>query len=71
MPKNSSAKYYQDYQKKTTKKTHGRYQSLRNEKKNSNMVVNDTSISQKIKNKIWLSKEKKYYKKRRNALFQL
>ena len=54
MYKNSSAKHYQD------NKARERYQNASNkeELKNYNMVVNDTKMYQKMKNKNWLSIEK-------------
>ena len=53
-----------------TKKTHKSYQSLSKEEKekSDNMAVNDTKISQKMKNKSWLIIEKKYYKMRKKRL---
>ena len=57
MSKNLSAKYYQK-----TKEIKIRYPNLskeEKEKKNDNMVVNVTKISQTMKNKSLLSVEKK------------
>ena len=61
MSKDSSAKNYQNNKKKTTKKSHGRDKSLskeENEKKGNIMVVNNTKIYQKMKNKSLMSIEK-------------
>ena len=46
--------------KKVTKKAHERYESLFKEEKqeSDNMVMKDTKIYHKMKNKIWLSIEK-------------
>ena len=46
---------------KDIKERYERYQS-------NNMVVNDTNIYQKMKNKSLLNIDKKYYKMRKNAL---
>ena len=62
MYKDSSAKYYQDHKKKTPKKAHETYQNLSKAEKNKNTVVNDINISQKMKNKSWLSIEKNIIK---------
>ena len=61
MSKNSSAKYYQDNTKKTTKKAFERYQSLyktKKKRKSDNIAMKDIKISQKMEHKSWLSKEK-------------
>ena len=55
MSEDSSATYYHDNQKKTTKKAPERYQSLSKEEKN----MNNTKISQKLKNKSKKSIEEK------------
>ena len=54
-----SDKYFKDNKEKL-QKTCKRYQSLSKEEKekNRNIVVNDTKIYQKMKNKSWLSIEK-------------
>ena len=64
MSKNSSTKYYQDNKKTLQKRDRERYQTLSKEEKekNNNMAVNDTKISQKIKNKSLLSIEKNVIK---------
>ena len=50
MPKNSSAKYYQENKERLQKKSLERYQSLsKEEKKSNNMVVNLTKICQMTK----------------------
>ena len=53
MSKNLSAKYYQENKERLQKKARERYQDLSKEEKNksSNMVVNVTKISKKMKNK--------------------
>ena len=53
MSKNLSANYYQDTKERPQTQDHERYESLsKEEKENSNnMVVNDTKIPQKMKNK--------------------
>ena len=53
MPEGSSAKYYQNIKGRLQKKVRERYQSLSKEvkEKSNNMVVNDTKIYQKMKNK--------------------
>ena len=71
MSKDSSAKCYQNnkerLQKKKLVKTIKVF--LKKEKKKSvNMVVNDTKIYQKMKNKSLLSIKKKYYQISKNAL---
>ena len=66
MSKNSSVKYYQDnkerLQKKLVKDIKRRKVFLKKKKKKNNMVVKDEKISQKIKNKSWLSIEKNIIK---------
>ena len=59
MSKNSSAKYYQNNKERLQKKSRERYQSLSIEEKkeSDNMVVNDTKIYPKMKNKSLLSIE--------------
>ena len=59
MSKDSSAKYYQNNKEKLQKKSRERYQSLSIEEKkeSDNMVVNDTKIYPKMKNKSLLSIE--------------
>ena len=52
----SSAKYYQD-KKKLVK--YIKVFQKKNKKKSDSMVVKDTKISQKMKNKSWLSIEKR------------
>ena len=53
MYKHLSAKYYQENKERLQKKARERYQDLSKEEKNksSNMVVNVTKISKKMKNK--------------------
>ena len=60
MSKDLSAKYYQNNKERLQKKARERYQSLskKKKKKNDNMVVNDTKIYQKMKNKSLLSIDK-------------
>ena len=65
MFEDSSAKYYEDNKEILQKKTRERYQTLFTEekkKKCDNMLVNDTKIYHKMKNKIWLSIEKNIIK---------
>ena len=64
MSKDSSAKYYQNDKERLQQKARERYQSLSKEKNKScnNMVVNDTKIYQKMKNKSLLSIEKTFKK---------
>ena len=52
MSKNSSAKYYQDNKEKLQKKL------VKDVKDIDGMVVKDTEIYQKMKNKSWLGIEK-------------
>ena len=64
MSKDSRAKYYQNNKKRLQKKARERYQNLsKEEKEKINMVVNNTKIYQKMKNKSWLSTEKILIKK--------
>ena len=67
MSKNLFAKYYQENKEKLQIKAPERYQNLSKEEKekSSNMVVNVTKISQKMKNKSLLSIEKKYRRMRK------
>ena len=60
MPKNLSARYYQENIKRLQKKACVTYQNLSKEEreKSSNMSVNVTKKSQKMKNKSLLSIEK-------------
>ena len=60
MSKTLSAKYYQENKERLQKKARERYKNLFKEEqeKSSNMVVNVTKISQKMKNKSLLSIEK-------------
>ena len=61
LSKDSSAKYYQNYKERLQKKARETYQSLckKEKEKSNNMFINDTKIYQKMKNKNWLSIEKK------------
>ena len=62
MSKNLSAKYYQEkLQKKLMK-------DIKTFLKKKNMVVNIKNFFQKMKNKSWLSIEKKINRMRKNAL---
>ena len=64
MSKDSRAKYYQNNKKQLQKKARERYQNFsKEEKEKINMVVNNTKIYQKMKNKSWLSTEKILIKK--------
>ena len=64
MSKDSRAKYYQNNKKRLQKKARERYQNLsKEEKEKINMVMNNTKIYQKMKNKSWLSTEKILIKK--------
>ena len=61
MSKDSSAKYYLDNKATTNRACCERNENLSKEekdKKNNNIVVNDTKIYQNIKNKTWLNIEK-------------
>ena len=64
MYKDSSAKYYQNNKERLQKKLVKDFKVfLKKKKKKSNdMVVNDTKIYQKIKNKSWMSTEKSIIK---------
>ena len=63
MFKNSSVKYYQDNKERLQKKLVKDIKVfLKKKKKKNNMVVKDEKISQKIKNKSWLSIEKNIIK---------
>ena len=64
MSKNVSAKYYQKTKERLQKKAQERYQNVSNKetKKNNNIVVNVTKISQKMKK--WTNWIEKYYKNR-------
>ena len=64
MHKDSSAKYYQNNKERLQKKLVKDFKVfLKKKKKKSNdMVVNDTKIYQKIKNKSWMSIEKSIIK---------
>ena len=69
MSKNLSAKCYQENKERLQKKAREKYQNLsKEEKKNYNMIVNITKISQKMKKINWLSIENKFYGMRKNAL---
>ena len=61
MSKNSAARHYQNKKEKLRKMSCERYQGLFEEEKekSDNMALNDTNISQKIKNESWLGIEKK------------
>ena len=58
MSKNLSAKYYLESKERLQKIARERYQNLSKEEKETNMVVNVTKISQKMKSKRLLSIEK-------------
>ena len=60
MSKNSSAKYYEENKERLRKKLVKDIKIFlkKKKKKSGNMVVNVTKISQKMKNKSLLSKEK-------------
>ena len=63
MSKNSSVKYCQDNKERLQKKFVKDIKVfLKKKKKKNNMVVKDEKISQKIKNKSWLSIEKNIIK---------
>ena len=65
MYKNSPAKYYWDNKERLQKRGSERYQSLckdEKKKKSDSMVINDTKISQKMKNRSCLSIEKNIIK---------
>ena len=57
MPKNSSAKYYQDNKERLQKKFLKDIRVFLNEKRN-NIVVSNTKTSLKMKSKSWLSIQK-------------
>ena len=61
MSKNLSAKYYQENEEILQRKACERYKNLCKEekKKNDNIVINITNISQSIKDNIFASIEKK------------
>ena len=69
MSKYLSAKYYQDNKERLHKKLMKviKFFLKEKKKKSNNMVINDTKISQMMKNKSWLSRKKKY-RMRENAL---
>ena len=67
MCKDSSAKYYQNNKERLQKRLMMSKISKTKKKTSNNMVVNDTKIYQKMKNKRLLG-IKKYYKIRNNAL---
>ena len=61
MSKDLSAEYYQGNKERLQRKACERYNksfSRRKRKKSHNMVINDTRIYQKMKNKCWLGIEK-------------
>ena len=60
MSKNLSAKYYQDNKGRLLKKARENIKIFlrKKKKKSDNMVLNDTKIALKIKNKRWLSIKK-------------
>ena len=62
MSKNSSAKYYQDNKEKLQKKL------VKDIKDIDGMVVKDTEIYQKMKNKRWLGIEKNYQMRKKALL---
>ena len=64
MHKDSSAKYDQNNKERLQKKLMKDFKVFlkKKKKKSNNMVVNDTKIYQKIKNKSWLSIEKSIIK---------
>ena len=68
MSKDSCAKCYPNNKERLQKKASGRYQSLSQGEKEKwdNMVVNNTKIYQKMKNKSLLSMVKKYYTLKKN-----
>ena len=71
MPKDSSAKYYQNNKERLQKKARERYQSLSKEgkeNKHNNKMVNDTKIYQKMKNKRSLSIEETRKKEKKRPL---
>ena len=70
MYQNSSNKYYQESQEKLQKKLvkHIKIFLKKKKEKSNSQVRNDTKIYQIMKNKSFLSIEKKYDKRRTNAL---
>ena len=60
MSKYLSAKYYQDNKERLQKKLMKviKFFLKEKKKKSNNMVINDTKISQMMKNKSWLSRKK-------------
>ena len=63
MSKDSSAKYYQNKKEQLKKKFRESYQNFSKEKKEiSKMVLSDTKVSKKMKNKSLLSIEKNIIK---------
>ena len=71
MSKTLSAKYSQENKERLQKKTLAKDIKIflkKKKKKSSNMVVNITKISQKMKNNSLLSIEKRYYRTRKSAL---
>ena len=64
MPKDLSAKYYQENKERLQKKASERYQNLSKEEQeeSDNMVMNVTKISQKMKKINWLNIEKNIIK---------
>ena len=70
IPKESSARYYQNIKERLQKKKNfvKDIKVFLRKKKRGNMVVNDSKIHKKIKNKSLLSIEKKYRKMRKDAL---
>ena len=64
MPKDLSAKYYQENKERLQKKASKRYQNLSKEEQeeSDNMVMNVTKISQKMKKINWLNIEKNIIK---------
>ena len=64
MPKDLSAKYYQENKERLQKKASERYQNLSKEEQeeSNNMVMNVTKISQKMKKINWLNIEKNIIK---------
>ena len=62
MPKNSSAKYYQENKERLQKKACERYENLsKEEKESNNMVVKITKDIRKTENKSLLSIKKKKF----------
>ena len=70
--KYSSVKYYENNKERLQIKARVRYQSLSLKKKkikSDNVVVNDTKIYQKMKNKSLLSKEKIFIKSEKTPYY--